>query len=60
MVTNSPRRSWQSSITGPMYSSGVKMVASTYGSWISWIRAGSGSSSGFRTSWTWPCRSTTR
>ncbi len=45
-----PRRSWQSSITAPMYSRGQMIVAWMKGSRISAIRAGSGMSEGLWTS----------
>ena len=45
-----PRRSWQSSMIGPMYSFGVRIDASIIGSRISAIRPGSGKSDGMWTS----------
>ena len=54
-----PRRSWQSSMIGPMYSFGVRIDASIIGSRISWMRPGSGKSDGMWTSVSVPSVSVT-
>ena len=50
----SPRRFWQSSITVPVYSAGVRMVAVSMGSSMWSSRLASGSSVGLSTSSTVP------
>ena len=50
MPACSPRFSWQSSITAPTYSFGVRIDARIIGSRISAMRAGSGMSDGLCTS----------
>ena len=55
----SPRRSWQSSMTCPTYSLGVRIEARMNGSRISAMRAGSGMSVGAWTSTSSPLVSVT-
>ena len=55
----SPRRSWQSSMTCPMYSLGVTIEALMNGSRISSMRTGSGMSLGAWTSSSSPLVSVT-